>query len=63
MQLKYRVHLYLDATTEVEIIGLEPQEGAALIEQLRQHLNQSQFYYQHKWSVGDIVYWDNQATK
>ncbi|MFK0732720.1 MAG: TauD/TfdA dioxygenase family protein [Gloeotrichia echinulata GP01] len=55
-------HLYLDAATEVEIVGLEPEAGAALIEQLRQHLTQPQFYYQHKWSVGDIVYWDNQAT-
>lgn len=55
-------HLYLDAATEVEIVGLEPQEGYKLIEQLRQHLTQPKFYYKHKWSVGDIVYWDNQAT-
>ncbi|MBN3950414.1 MAG: TauD/TfdA family dioxygenase [Nostoc sp. NMS7] len=55
-------HLYLDIATEVEIVGLEPEEGSKLIEQLRQHLNQPRFYYQHKWSVGDIVYWDNQAT-
>ncbi|MBN3963436.1 TauD/TfdA family dioxygenase [Nostoc sp. NMS8] len=55
-------HLYLDAATEVEIVGLDPEEGSKLIEQLRQHLNQPKFYYQHKWSVGDIVYWDNQAT-
>ncbi|MUH00766.1 TauD/TfdA family dioxygenase [Scytonema sp. UIC 10036] len=54
--------LYLGYTTEVEIVGLDPQEGSELIEQLRQHLNQPQFYYKHKWSVGDIVYWDNQAT-
>ncbi|WP_267871009.1 TauD/TfdA family dioxygenase [Nostoc sp. XA010] len=55
-------HLYLDAATEVEIVGLEPEEGSKLIEQLRQHLTQPKFYYKHKWSVGDIVYWDNQAT-
>ncbi|MGF2033978.1 MAG: TauD/TfdA dioxygenase family protein [Nostoc sp. CmiVER01] len=55
-------HLYLDAATEVEIVGLEPKEGSKLIEQLRQHLTQPKFYYKHKWSVGDIVYWDNQAT-
>ncbi|MHC5850622.1 TauD/TfdA dioxygenase family protein [Nostoc sp.] len=55
-------HLYLDAATEVEIVGLEPEEGSKLIEQLRQHLTQPKFYYQHKWYVGDIVYWDNQAT-
>ncbi|AFZ23403.1 putative taurine catabolism dioxygenase [Cylindrospermum stagnale PCC 7417] len=54
--------LYLGYSTEVEVVGLEPEAGAELIEQLRQHLNQPQFYYQHKWSVGDIVYWDNQAT-
>lgn len=54
--------LYLDYTTEVEVVGLDPQEGSELIEQLREHLHQPQFYYQHKWSVGDIVYWDNQST-
>ena len=54
--------LYLDYATEVEIVGLDPEEGAELIEQLRQHLHQPQFYYKHKWSVGDIVYWDNQST-
>ncbi|MFN6580345.1 MAG: TauD/TfdA dioxygenase family protein [Aulosira sp. ZfuVER01] len=54
--------LYLGQETEVEVVGLDPQEGAELITQLRQHLNQPQFYYRHKWSVGDIVYWDNQAT-
>ncbi|BAY22927.1 taurine catabolism dioxygenase TauD/TfdA [Calothrix sp. NIES-2100] len=54
--------LYLDYATEVEVVGLEPQAGAELIAQLRQHLNQPRFYYQHKWAIGDIVYWDNQAT-
>ena len=54
--------LSLSLSTEVEIVGIDPQAGAELIEQLTQHLNQPQFYYQHKWSVGDIVYWDNQAT-
>ncbi len=54
--------LSLSLSTEVEIVGIDPQAGSELIEQLRQHLNQPQFYYQHKWSVGDIVYWDNQAT-
>jgi taurine dioxygenase len=54
--------LYLDAATEVEVVGLAKQEGAALIEQLRAHLEQERFRYQHRWSVGDIVYWDNQAV-
>jgi len=54
--------LYLDAATEVEVVGLPKQEGAKLIEQLRAHLEQERFRYTHRWSVGDIVYWDNQAV-
>lgn len=54
--------VYLDYATEVEVVGLDPQEGQKLIAHLRYHLHQCQFYYQHKWSVGNIVYWDNQST-
>jgi len=54
--------LYLGARTEVEIVGYDPHEGAALIEKLRAHLSSPRFSYTHRWQVGDIVYWDNQAT-
>jgi len=54
--------LYLDESTEVEVVGLAPAQGAALVERLRAHLLQERFAYTHHWQVGDIVYWDNQAT-
>jgi taurine dioxygenase len=54
--------LYLSTDTEVELINVEPQRGAALIERLRAHLLQPRFAYPHRWQVGDIIYWDNQAT-
>lgn len=54
--------LYLSVNTEVEIPGYDPQQGAALIARLREHLQNPRFAYTHKWEVGDIVYWDNQAT-
>lgn len=54
--------LFLDAATEVEVVGLTPRLGAELIEQLRAHIEQERFRYTHRWSVGDIVYWDNQAV-
>ncbi len=54
--------LYLDAATEVEVVGLPKQEGAELVARLREHLSQPRFRYDHHWSVGDIVYWDNQAV-
>ena len=54
--------LYLDEATEVELVGHDAARGAALIERLRKHLLQPRFAYTHRWQVGDIVYWDNQAT-
>jgi taurine dioxygenase len=54
--------LYLGAATEVEIPGYDPVEGAALIARLRRHIAEPHFQYAHHWSVGDILYWDNQAT-
>ena len=54
--------LYLDEATEVEVVGLGFEQGKALVERLRAHLLQPRFAYTHRWQVGDIVYWDNQAT-
>jgi taurine dioxygenase len=54
--------LYLDTHTEVEVVGYEPAAGAALVARLRQHLLSPRYAYTHRWSVGDIVWWDNQAT-
>ncbi|MCY1279911.1 Alpha-ketoglutarate-dependent 2,4-dichlorophenoxyacetate dioxygenase [compost metagenome] len=54
--------LYLSVHTEVEIPGYDPERGKALIARLREHIGQPRFFYTHRWQVGDIVYWDNQAT-
>jgi taurine dioxygenase len=57
-----RKFLYLDEATEVEIVDFDPVEGQKLIAKLRAHQKQSHYFYQHRWSVGDIVLWDNYAT-
>lgn len=54
--------IYLDAQTEVEVVGYDDQRGATLIERLRAHIVQPKYRYEHAWEVGDIVYWDNQVT-
>jgi taurine dioxygenase len=54
--------LFLGYATEVEVLGLARDQGSALVERLREHFHQDRFRYTHRWSVGDIVYWDNQAT-
>jgi len=42
---------------------LSKAEGGALVAQLRAHLTQDRFHYEHKWRVGDIVFWDNQTLR
>jgi taurine dioxygenase len=54
--------LFLGYATEVEVVGSSPEAGAELVGALRAHLHQERFRYQHRWSAGDIVYWDNQAV-
>jgi alpha-ketoglutarate-dependent 2,4-dichlorophenoxyacetate dioxygenase len=44
------------------IIGRPVEEGRALIEELIAFATEPQFVYQHRWTVGDVVIWDNRCT-
>jgi taurine dioxygenase len=54
--------LFLATHSEVELIGVPAEEGCPLIARLRAHILQPKYQYTHRWQVGDIVHWDNQAT-
>ncbi len=54
--------LYLSPAYDAEIVGLDAEESDELVERLRTHILRTEFAYAHPWKVGDIVYWDNQAT-
>jgi len=56
-----RTSLYL-ASHASHIIGWPVQEGRALIEELIDFATQPQFVYRHRWTVGDLVIWDNRCT-
>ena len=56
-----RTSLYL-ASHASHIIGWPDEEGRALIEELIAFATQPQFVYQHRWTVGDLVIWDNRCT-
>jgi len=56
-----RTSLYL-ASHASHIIGWPVEEGRALIEELIAFATQRQFVYQHRWTVGDLVMWDNRCT-
>jgi alpha-ketoglutarate-dependent 2,4-dichlorophenoxyacetate dioxygenase len=56
-----RTSLYL-ASHASHIIGWPVEEGRALIEELIAFATQPQFVYRHRWTVGDLVMWDNRCT-
>ena len=56
-----RTSLYL-ASHASHIIGRPVEEGRALIEELIAFATQPQFVYRHRWTVGDLVIWDNRCT-
>jgi alpha-ketoglutarate-dependent 2,4-dichlorophenoxyacetate dioxygenase len=53
--------LYI-ASHASHIIGMQVEEGQALLDELMEFATQPQFVYRHKWQVGDLVIWDNRCT-
>jgi alpha-ketoglutarate-dependent 2,4-dichlorophenoxyacetate dioxygenase len=45
-----------------EVKGMTLAEGRMLLMDLLEHATQREFVYRHRWSVGDLVMWDNTAT-
>ena len=56
-----RKALYLGAHA-ARIVGMDPAEGLALIDELNAFAAQPHFIYVHKWQHGDLVIWDNRCT-
>jgi taurine dioxygenase len=59
--LSGRPLLYVDSYT-THIVGLSPRESRAILNMLWDELNYPGYHYRHKWSVGDVVMWDEHAT-
>lgn len=53
-----RKALFIAAHT-MDIEGMEKEAGRHLIRDLIEHCTQPQYVFHHKWSVGDMVIWDN----
>lgn len=49
-------------STAWEIEGMSPEEGRMLLCRLQEWATQPQFVYQHDWTVGDLLIWDNTGT-
>ena len=44
------------------IVGWPVPEARAFLRDLVEHATQRQFVYAHRWTVGDLVMWDNRRT-
>lgn len=44
-------------------VGLSEEESAPILHYLNDHAASPEFTYRHRWTVGDIVMWDNRCTQ
>jgi alpha-ketoglutarate-dependent taurine dioxygenase len=56
-----RKSLVLGSTASY-VEGMSLEDGQALLCRLRDWATQPQFVYQHEWTLGDLVIWDNTGT-
>jgi len=56
-----RPTIYLGDMAEY-IVGMEYEEGRALIEELNEFITRAAFVYSHVWHPRELVIWDNRCT-
>lgn len=56
-----RKTLYLSAHAS-HVVGWPVADGRLLLLDLNAHATQRQFVYSHRWTLGDLVIWDNRCT-
>ena len=54
-----RKSLYIVRDDCTGIVGKDEETSQGLIEALADHIVRTEFIYQHRWQVGDVVVWDN----
>jgi len=55
--------IFVNEMVTTQIVGLEPDESAAVLRFLIAHLKQQQFQCRLHWTDGTLVVWDNRATE
>jgi len=54
--------LYVSEGYTTGIEGMADEEAGPLLAELCEHVVRPEFQYRHRWSVGDVLIWDNRAT-
>lgn len=57
-----RKAIYVNRLMSDHIVGMERQESEDLLNYLFDHCEQQQFIYEHVWTPGDVLIWDNRSS-
>jgi len=57
-----RKAVYVNRLMTRSIEGLPPTESNELLELLFEHCERAEFVYEHRWTPGDLILWDNRCT-
>ena len=57
-----RKALYLNFNRLDHLLDMPRAESDAILDELAAWVSQDRFIYRHKWTVGDVVVWDNRCT-
>lgn len=58
-----RKALFVNEAHTAQLVGLPPDEGEQLLQDLCHHLAGPEFRYTHRWQAGDLLMWDNCAVQ
>ena len=54
--------IFVSPQHQIGFVGMENDDGIALMNELVDHATQSKFSYYHQWKVGDVLIWDDIST-
>jgi alpha-ketoglutarate-dependent taurine dioxygenase len=54
--------LFVNPTFTTRVVGLSRLESQALLALLYAHATQAEHVVRHRWTEGDVVFWDNRST-
>ncbi len=56
-----RAGIYANPLLTVGVVGMEQEESDRLLDELYDMLDRPEFHWEHEWSVGDTLMWDNRG--
>lgn len=57
-----RTALYVNRLLTRRLVGFDEKKSREILSRLFDHSEQAEMVYQHKWTPGDFVAWDNRCT-